>query len=417
VDPKTRTGMALAAAALGFVLSCKMPTNPMKAGAAAGTGIRLDHKIGFGGHLHADGYCQPLENCSACHGASLQGGAHGEPSCTSCHGSFWTDPNCGKFSRIHTLSEGGVMHGANPCQPQGVCTQCHGSTLEGGGNGEPACTKCHTAYWTSPNCGSFGHNVNLGGTMHKENYCLPYQNCTACHGLDLHGSGRAPSCVKCHTDKNWQNCGSIQHNKSRDGYKHATGPATTVCVLCHGADLRGGANREPSCYQCHGAVWNGDVSGHVNALGGVGHRPNYCQPQANCTNCHGANLTGGSNGEPSCTKCHGAYWTSASCGSFVHTVSLGGVLHKNNYCLPYQNCSSCHGVDLHGGPLNAPTCLKCHTQTKWKNCGTVQHTKSRDGVLHATGTATSVCVQCHGSDLRGGYNGESSCYKCHGKKW
>ena len=41
------------------------------------------------GVSHAPGANNPAENCSACHGAALQGGASGEPSCFQCHGRVW----------------------------------------------------------------------------------------------------------------------------------------------------------------------------------------------------------------------------------------------------------------------------------------------------------------------------------------
>jgi hypothetical protein len=259
LDGKARSTVRLVlllGTALGFLLTCKIPQNPLRAGSSTSTAAQLDHPINFGGHKHADGYCNPIDNCSACHGSSLQGGSHGEPSCTSCHGTFWTDPNCGKLLDVHTLNLGGVLHGANPCQPQGVCTPCHGANLQGGTNGEPACTKCHGPVWTSADCGTNSHTVNLGGVFHKPNYCLPYQNCPDCHGVNLRGgTGGQPSCLSCHDQKKWQNCGSIQHTKSRDGILHATGTVTTVCVNCHGSDLRGGYNNEPSCYKCHGKTW------------------------------------------------------------------------------------------------------------------------------------------------------------------
>ena len=42
-----------------------------------------------GGVPHMPGFKNPTVNCTACHGANLQGGAAGEPSCTSCHGVKW----------------------------------------------------------------------------------------------------------------------------------------------------------------------------------------------------------------------------------------------------------------------------------------------------------------------------------------
>ena len=47
------------------------------------------------------------------------------------------------------------------------------------------------------------------------------------------------------------------HTVSRDGVAHAPGLQTpeTACAQCHGADLRGGAGGEPSCFSCHARVW------------------------------------------------------------------------------------------------------------------------------------------------------------------
>ena len=46
------------------------------------------------------------------------------------------------------------------------------------------------------------------------------------------------------------------------------------------------------------------------------------------------------------------------------------------------------------------------------------HTVSKGGIMHKNGLENpeANCVQCHGSDLRGGTAGVS-CYQCHGKKW
>lgn len=47
------------------------------------------------------------------------------------------------------------------------------------------------------------------------------------------------------------------HTVRRGGFLHAPGATEPLanCAECHGADLMGGADGEPSCYRCHGAVW------------------------------------------------------------------------------------------------------------------------------------------------------------------
>jgi hypothetical protein len=46
------------------------------------------------------------------------------------------------------------------------------------------------------------------------------------------------------------------------------------------------------------------------------------------------------------------------------------------------------------------------------------HTVNKNGVFHKTGLTNPLtnCIECHGSDLRGGSVGVS-CYSCHGQKW
>ena len=47
------------------------------------------------------------------------------------------------------------------------------------------------------------------------------------------------------------------HTVVRNGVAHAPGlnDPTQNCTQCHGADLRGGTDDEPSCFTCHGQKW------------------------------------------------------------------------------------------------------------------------------------------------------------------
>ena len=47
---------------------------------------------------------------------------------------------------------------------------------------------------------------------------------------------------------------------------------------------------------------------HTILKSGVAHAPGLTNPTQNCTACHGADLRGGSSGQPSCFSCHGQKW-------------------------------------------------------------------------------------------------------------
>lgn len=48
--------------------------------------------------------------------------------------------------------------------------------------------------------------------------------------------------------------------------------------------------------------------GHTVNEDGIGHYPGLTDPEQNCTTCHGADLRGGTGGQPSCYSCHGKTW-------------------------------------------------------------------------------------------------------------
>ena len=48
--------------------------------------------------------------------------------------------------------------------------------------------------------------------------------------------------------------------------------------------------------------------GHIVRQGSAFHAPGLHDPLENCIECHGGDLRGGANGEPSCFECHGNRW-------------------------------------------------------------------------------------------------------------
>jgi len=94
-----------------------------------------------------------------------------------------------------------------------------------------------------------GEGANLGGSMSKPRFARIWPVLLAGTFITAAIScGEAPS-----------EPGNLpdNHTVNKDGARHAPGleNPTTNCVECHGADLRGGAAGQPSCFSCHSKVW------------------------------------------------------------------------------------------------------------------------------------------------------------------
>ena len=64
------------------------------------------------------------------------------------------------------------------------------------------------------------------------------------------------------------------------------------------------------------------------------------------------------------------------------------------------------------------TCTSSTEPISANNNSPSDHAVSSSGVMHKNGLSNPLtnCVECHGTDLKGGDVGVS-CYSCHGKKW
>jgi hypothetical protein len=100
------------------------------------------HSVRVGGFYHGANYRFPFGNCdeSKCHGTDLTGGNSGAVSCYTCHGDTWS------FFQTHNKNKDGAYHHYNvERDPDVYCTPCHGAALDGGTNGEPSCYSCHSS--------------------------------------------------------------------------------------------------------------------------------------------------------------------------------------------------------------------------------------------------------------------------------
>jgi hypothetical protein len=124
-----------------------------------------------------------------------------------------------------------------------------------------------------------------------------------------------------------------------------TGP-TDPGVQDPGASDPGPADLGPQDVATHPASHTENVNNS-----GVFHHPGKEDPLANCTGCHGADLTGGAG--PSCYSCH---------NNDDHTRSRHGYMHLD---ASTSVCKNCHGpltstsVFSSKGGLG-PACSECH---------------------------------------------------------
>jgi len=259
------------------------------------------------------------------------------------------------------------------------------------------------------------HDLDLGGVGHSTLLPRGVEKCENCHGQELRGkrfrdmTGQitsSDSCYDCHGNL-WN---LVDHQLSLGDIRHLSfsGEASQTCSSCHGSDLKGdGVLAEflrPSCYSCHTNLWDFEVN-HKELLGAenIRHKPGFDQALTACTDCHGANLQGGTAG--SCYSCH---TTTADHTAFYGTTQTP---HIAGFVNATSACSACHGPELRGGL--GGSCYQCHGQADHTRVESEHSVSSR----HMVGLDSPLtnCVACHGTDLTGGWG--NSCFQCHGNEW
>ncbi len=462
------TGHGEKARSLGFDACTRCHTSSADALGAAGNcnnchGESVLHhddddwaKTGHGAVVDADAL---LNDCTQCHGNTLQGGPQPAnpllkpaPGCQECHPSYpaqhqivgWKDTYAGH----------GAWLMSQPTLNYESCQLCHGQDLAGGQTA-PSCYGCHR---------SFPHPVPAkvaGGAytpwLEKHGaYYLAKENASAatcatanCHGVDLQGNPpnvpveqkRIKGCGDCHLKVPHPNGWESLH-----GAEASLG--TEKCDNCHNVKSAqpndaalAGAGQATSCYYCHqhypiphrdsvtqqkNTEWTtqGDHKTAVWAAAPSGASGAQAANLAGCTTCHSVNTAG----DNSCYGCHESYphappssdqnipWGEAQGhGAFVKTApSLDEGIAA---------CTMCHSVKEPAEAGNkAAACFSCHDPNDkyphaagWYAPGDPFGGGHGPNVVTATGPSEAGCLTgCHGLAGTGGISGSTSaCTTCH----
>jgi hypothetical protein len=204
-----------------------------------------------------------------------------------------------------------------------------------------------------------------------------------------------------------------------DGHMTVAKASLETCTQCHGADYSGGISKI-ACTDCH--IGN-QQSIHPTSWGPFGFilHADYVNTNTNstCANalCHGAQLNGVGGTGPSCTSCHMGGVASMHPLWGTPAYATHGSFVKNN-SNDTSGCANakCHGTNLDGAGGAGPSCTSCHMggvasvhPAEWNGNKVGLH-KTRAGYTNYDSCRNIVC---HGAALEGVYLSGHSCYACH----
>ncbi|MCK9425978.1 MAG: hypothetical protein M0Q21_08080 [Ignavibacteriaceae bacterium] len=241
---------------------------------------------------------------------------------------------------------------------------------------------------------------------------MKFTDCQKCHGKNLDGGiTNAKNCSDCHKLATIHlNLAGIQDSTNDNFHgRYLLQHSLADCGQCHGKNLSGGSS-SPSCAtsQCHEAI-----SVHKTALLDTASADFHgkfvlLNKFSKCQSCHGLNFAGGIS-SPTCASCHESIDVHKE--GIVDTASVnfhGKYQFKNGL----KDCSPCHGSDFKGGE-QSPACTTCHSSLSTHKAGIVDpNSPDFHGKYPLAGGKFTECQSCHGDNFQG--KGISpNCTNCH----
>ena len=227
--------------------------------------------------------------------------------------------------------------------------------------------------------------------------------CPACHA-----GGRTPSsdCTTCHAAHPGGGGGAHQTVASNgtpsctQSTCHGTNNVTTfhpTCATCHSssdpkvkAAIMAGIDGTPAhCEDCHDS---GYAAIHTNGTTGHTLSASWCGSAAGCHNSTDVSLIHTTGDDPpGCLVCHGVGVTPSTTCANCHPniTTIHGHVHANASGTKSTACTACHGTDLptaHNGVYTGQASLGCF-------CHTTSYLRGEMTPLLAAGK--SECVDCH----------------------
>lgn len=310
-------------------------------------------------HLPKVAYRKAPTRCFDCHKATDPHRQRLGEQCQSCHSEKnWREVKQFDHDKTKFRLEG--AHGKVKCGEchvgelykdlSATCASCHRIQDVHGGRFGPKCESCHDQVKWKP--ARFDHDKTkypLRGA-HKQARCESCHSgdlyrdkvssaCVSCHKKDDRHSGElGVKCERCHTDADWRQASSFDHDLTRFPLIGLHAPVP--CEECHkSATFK---NEPIACNKCH-KDW------HQTRLG------------SNCAACHNPNGWSrwrfdharqtaypliGAHQKIACEACHSAR-------------------NPRSLKLP-TDCASCHRkADPHAGAFGG-SCERCHGAEGWK---------------------------------------------------